>query len=307
MRLDELTGVKKHHTRTLWDVLDDFKKAGGETFSGQNGTVLTHPKWAYVFKFFENDEYYLRYVRWAMRQNSPHVPVFLSKPRRITPFYMRSDRTPQIYVVKMERLTPITDPWLKQNFDWLVNGPTEGMKTLACRDQWEEIQARYADLTQRAEAFQGVRGLEAVMARSDIRDEIQSMMGRVRFIQAFQNHPGLDALMEFIWTVFASAKLDGAHDLHAGNIMQREDGTYVLTDPLWKGGTSPLEQHRRMMQAEVLIDDPDYDRFDDEHGPQEPKGMLKGGQRWPKRQRPKKAKPQTVKHFSTDNDDEIPF
>jgi hypothetical protein len=109
--------------------------------------------------------------------------------------------------------------------------------------------------------------------------------------ELFQRYPQLEKLTEAIFLV--QRNIHGAMDIHTENIMQRQNGDLVLTDPLWEG-TNPYADARRAMEMET---DPVYD---------EPPSNIVGGKMYPKRswkdRRPRRQEPQT----GLDND-EIPF
>ncbi|RYD64581.1 MAG: hypothetical protein EOP83_09405 [Verrucomicrobiaceae bacterium] len=314
MRLDELTGVKRHKTRYLSDVLADFQAAGGSVSSGQYGTVLSMPKWSYVFKFFVSDDPYLRFVRWAVKNPSPFVPRFYGSARRITPFYMRGENTPQVYVVKMEKLEPITDLWLRENLQNLFMNPSMGRRAIEMfrdnRAGWAEMKAEMAQKKARLAELKQLR-LRGERGSPDERFALQDWISEnsevAFFMTGFEQFPSLAGLLTYYWDVFLRAPMEDAHDIHANNIMHRPNGDLVLTDPLWEGGKSPEQEYQEMMRAEIggYDDDydPEYERFNYEHGPKKPSGYLMGGERFAKK--PKRPKPK--KQSAPVDYDNIPF
>jgi hypothetical protein len=227
MRLDELTGVRQYKGRTLYDWLRDFRAAGGWDSSGRYGTVVGHPKWNFVYKFFPHDECYLDFVKWAMENPDPALPKFLTKPKLVTPFYSRPRSSEQVWIIKMERLLPI------------VTMPVNNIERhiMGCQDIYDIV----GDPKQE----------ELYLSGRDHRTYIE---GLAQYRNAWARHPKLRDLCAFFWDSMVHAPIPCSFDLHKDNIMMRRDGTYVFTDPYWYGET-PLQVHDRMMAAEIDMGD----------------------------------------------------
>jgi hypothetical protein len=261
VRIDELISVRKYKNRTYHDVLRDFQDAGGEVSSGSQGHVLSHPRWNYVLKAFPNDPEYLRFVRWAKRrQDLVAVPRVLGGPWKIVPFYARRvNEYRYLYVVKLERLHPITDPVLRKNIGiWVDHG------------------IHYLDMDQRPDADDGVRDYIAASTQHEAMTDISSRTDRAayhairnrlndlsewRFLAAARQHwmdyPGLRAVCE-AYAALVADNVAGSPDLHGDNFMLRENGAIVMIDPLWAGET-PYQAHDAAMRSEIG----DYDEPDE--------------------------------------------
>lgn len=252
MRIDELTGVKRYKKRTLWDVLNDFAKAGGHWAGGKFGTVLLHPRWDYVYKFFTRDDCYLRFIRWAMRNSHPCLPKVLSKPRRILPFYRRHKTEEEIYIVKLERLN-----------EWKCPPEVKDMGGFAYVLEHVALTKGAYDGDEMPEHWEG---------------RPKSHIERWHKTKDFLNrHPEIKQLADF-YLVLLDVPIDCALDIHVGNVMQRNDGTLVFTDPFWYGET-PYTLAAAARAAEMDIADYEPDEAD----------YIDGGERWKKPRPPKQT------------------
>lgn len=289
MRLDELTGVKRYRDRSLHDALWDFTRAGGEVLGvGRFGTVITHPSWDHVYKFFAHDDGYLRFVRWVLKNPDPAFPRFLSKPKRIVPFFKRHRREPYLYVVKIERLLPLHDP-LRGSIADLIHG-WRSIRDQIGTPEADALVRRYHEADAR---YRSLRGPERRAALDDVL-EVRHLAQRIEtYQQAIALNPSLPHLCDAYWDKFLTARFPDADDIHGDNVMQRPDGTLVLTDPLWHGET-PYTLHDAMLRAEMAF-------VDDEEPPES--DFLPGGVEHLPRKRRKPKPPRWV----PPSDAEIPF
>lgn len=188
----------EHNDIPWWDVMEKFKASGGkELGSGAFGLVLTHPSWNYVIKIFKHDDCYLRFVRYAMKNPSPHFPKFYDKPRRIYPNYARHSGDEQIYFVRTELLYPIST------------------------EEWWDIVRIKNTLSRHNSAIEDTY--------PDRRHELVDILKKNRNILPFTQAYDKLYLTDFF--------KDCAEDFKKGNIMKDEHGTYVLVDPTWIGET----------------------------------------------------------------------
>jgi predicted N-acetyltransferase YhbS len=288
VRIVELTGTKKYQTRSFWDVIQDFERAGGQVLgTGKYSKIIWHPRWDYVLKVFPRDDSYLRFARFAKRnQQVAAFPRILGGPWKIVPFYQRPATEPYVYVVKTERLLPIRDPELRKNIATYVHNGwqmVEHDSEPSCDEGVEALRKAKTELLAatsreaREQAMYKVRGLREWEHFSQMRE-------------TWDRYPTLRELC-VAFRMVMEANL-GADDNHSGNYMQREDGTLVIIDPVW-AGESYWEMQNAAMRAEMMIDDE----------PAEPDeyNSIKGGKLRPKK-RPKLS-PQS----SAKDDDDFPF
>jgi hypothetical protein len=293
MRLHELHGTKRFHDRSFWEVLADFKKAGGEEMgSGRFANVVGHPSWPFVYKVFAHDPCYLDYVAWASTINHPCVPKFYGKPKQIVPFWSRPLDKSVMWVVKQERLREVS-------FDYSILMLLDAQSIVRMMDD-PEIQANVAKYPVNTKVYSHLKALRKAstdsVRRKQIDDAIDSVLNKtnkhvqraVEVREKWLEHPPLEQLVRFIAGEFAAAPIQCTEDLHAGNIMERpSDGAMVLIDPFWAGET-PMQMHNRLMGAEI---GPTWD---------ETPPMLRGRQtKLPERPRYAPERPMTS--------DEIPF
>jgi hypothetical protein len=200
--------------------MEEFTASGGQEIgNGRFGKVLAHPKWNYVLKMF-NDEYYLRFVRYAVRHPHPAFPRFQGTAQKVIPFYRRFKSEATTYIIRIEKLKPVTD---KKMLSELV----------------EKYQSAimYMHAVGRGE---GNKEYEKVIYPS-LKDRQQGIGERTVKIRAFgdiidflEKYPQAKNLYEAIFLVSKNIS-KGALDIHSGNIMERDNGDLVLIDPLWEG------------------------------------------------------------------------
>ncbi len=242
MRIDELTGVKKYRERDLWDVIRDYIAAGGEWLgNGRYANVIGFPNRDHVWKFFPSDSCYIAFVRWAMRNPAPYLPRFLSKPKWIVPFYRRPKTEAKLCVVKMERLSEWKLPYLPEAGQ--LSLMTFFYVALKCHNEKTDI------------------GTEKYAAP---------------FIKA---HPELTALAEG-YVALCHSPVRCELDIHDKNIMVRQDGSLVFTDPYWIG-ENVYQAYAREMQNQGM----------DDMYPEEKTNRYVDGGKLPKKPKPDKITP----------------
>jgi hypothetical protein len=277
MRIDELTGVKKYKERTLWDVLDDFTKAGGSWANGSYGTVLLHSNWNYVYKFFTDDVPYLRFIRWAARNPHPCLPRVLSPVRRWTPFYKRHKKDDQVYIVKLEKLNEWDVPLAIRKFGGVQHFIEHVGNWVDDYLGKEPPRRLYFDFDQEGNPTNTVSNNTAF-----------ERWERIHFI--LRDHPEVIPLLKFFPTLMRA--VEASPDVNERNIMQRDDGSLVYTDPFWEG-ESVYQMAARAQQAEIDYNDDEPD----------PRDLVSGSQRW---KPPKKIKQKPALGWSNGEDD-LPF
>lgn len=104
-----LVGVKKYKQEPNGEMLQNFVNAGGTyTTAGNFSVVLMHPNWDYVWKTFIDDPGYLHFLSMVKKNpTNPHYPRIF-KVKKIVPPYRRNVSYPFLWVVKMEKLLPIS-------------------------------------------------------------------------------------------------------------------------------------------------------------------------------------------------------
>jgi len=244
----------QYNEKTFADILKDFEASGGQILGqGSYGMVLWHRKWRYTLKIFTDDVPYLRFVRFAVKNPRPSFPVFYDIPRRIYPNYKRGKSQETLYLVKMEKLNPISQKEFDDIEFFIHYGGTD-FSTTPRNYIWKETEKKVDDM-------------------------------RIKY-------PSIDTFLEDQEFLFSTLHKAGSPDMDESNVMKRDNGEFILTDPFWEGET-PYQRHDRLQKAEI-----DYYGYDE---PQvEPQIM--GGKRYKK---PKPPKP--VKYKDDSSSEEIPF
>lgn len=201
----------KYANTTLDHIIKDFRVEGGTIENGSHGMVFAHPKWNYVLKIFANDDPYLGFVRYVIQHPASSFPKFYDKPRKIIPSYMRPRKNEFMYVVRMEKLEPITEQEFKDIDFYLYYAESDFDKT-PDNHVWRETKK--------------------------IIDRLNS------------RHPSLKQFLKDYNTVLHHSKVKGALDWSQRNIMKRVNGDYVMTDPFWEGET-PYQRADKLQKAEM--------------------------------------------------------
>lgn len=264
--------LNPEHRDKDWNALmDEFEKSGGKVLGyGSKGSVYEHPSWNYVLKMFYDDEFYIRFIRFVIQNRHPSFPKIFSL-QRIVPFFKRYPTQEKMYIVRMEKLNPISRDLFKE----LEFNLDRGVSYI------KDLKAGTADRTEEVIASREKR-------KAGIRYEYVPVHGYV--LEVLKKHPNFYYVFEGMYLLHNSG-LKGAWDIHRENLMQRTNGEIVITDPLW-GGSNPYADHKRMMDMET-------DNFMDEE-PTPP--TLLGGKLY-KKPKPKKVVP--IKYNV--KDDDVPF
>lgn len=282
--MDKLLRNPKYSDNFRHEVIDTFTKAGGKILgAGKFGEVLSFPTWNYVLKTFKDDRCYVRFVRLVMRnQDNPAFPKFFDKPRKIRPFYKRTQDEEFLYIVRMEKLFPTKME--KHEFYKL-----EGMLNAS--------RLHYLVLNSQ-EKLQWYDSLSETHK--------QGYINNAR--EFFKNHSQYRDLFSAYNMVHDLAD-DGEScgiDMHTNNIMMRENGELVLIDPLWFDDNpfNAYAAHDHAMRMERDYYGGMRDREEDD---EKPDPYLRGGER---HRRVKVKKPKSIvtpEPIVNSYDDNIPF
>lgn len=257
-----------NNSRTIHQLLDDFKNNGGEILGqGKFATVLAHPKWEHVIKFFSDDIPYLKFVRFCLKNPKPSFPVFYDKPRRIVPNYKRHKSNTYLYVVKTELLFPIST----REYDdiiYYLNYDKENAKLMMDNEN-DQSHWNYNKT--------GTGTWTFIYNKLDKMETIKPWLIQFKRDYNFIMHADRNI---------------GSPDIHSKNIMKRSTGEFVLADPFWVGET-PYQTHDRLLKAEIGYDDGDVDPDKD---------MISGGEKFKKQKTVQHKSPRP-----TDSNKDIPF
>ena len=198
---EQLQGIKKYHNLTWNELIGELAKVGIEFMGrGKFGQVFHKKGWNYVIKVFEKDSAYLDYVDFCIQHPDPHYPKFVRKPMNMHQFHARpANAGKMMQVVKIELLEPLKDSWYALNLDNIFKLLTKQTKEIQI---FNEHRGQY-------EAYSDINELFTLYQRYKV-EEIVSAIYKIKHF--LPNH-----------------KLD----LSSRNIMQRADGTVVLSDPIY--------------------------------------------------------------------------
>lgn len=246
----------KNRTKTWQELMHEFQASGGQFLgSGQFGRVFSHPRWNYVVKMF-NDPYYLRFVRLAVKIPHPSFPKFMGTAQKIIPFYRRSMSEATSYIVRMEKLQPVTDHTMMDEIIEKCQGTLYYF--------WAKEQGKENEEQERRVFFRepGVRGRQEKIIKEKVYQ---------RTLDFFAKYPKAEKLCEGLHIIHKNIK-EASFDIKDSNIMQRQNGDLVWSDPLW-GGSNPYDDERMAISREI-------DSGEERHAPEN----LMGGE-LPKRKK----------------------
>lgn len=242
----------ENRNKTWQQLMSEFEAEGGEYIGGGKfGTVFDHPKWPYVLKMFD-DPHYLRFVRFAYRNPHRAFPKFYGPPQKIVPYYKRTPERATTYIVRVERLQPVSNQTMLQE---IVKFYDRGVAYIMAKKQG------VADTEDERMVLPSFKERRQGIAPSYIR--VKRYQDQIDFIKKY---PQSESLFEAIYIVQMNLK-ETAMDIHTGNIMQRSNNDLVLIDPVWEG-SNPYADYQAMLDAET-------DRWGG--GEYEPEPTLVGG------------------------------
>jgi hypothetical protein len=276
MLLQELTGVKKYHNMSWYDLTKKLEQETGikPVANGRYGVIFTKPEWNYVIKIFDEDPEYLGFVDFVLSHPNKHYPKIIKKPMTMHHFHSRDpSSTYKFYIVKIEKLYPVSEEmggFLEIYLPYLM----EVYYRQYVMDQSDQNYKYDGDSAERT--FNGPFGKKI----------------KTSYVGLFEQMPWLKSLSKAYWKVMAADL--GAEDMHKGNIMQRKDGTIVLIDPVW-AGESFFQRAARAERSEY-----------DDYGDDEPDEQITGPT-YLKKNQPKPPEPKKETHFVGPDDPRIPF
>lgn len=200
MKLRELIGVKKYKDETAEDVMEllakDFnmKIIGSGTF----GTVLQSNDPNIVYKVFEHDDAYMKFISFIAQHPNKHYPTVF-KIKHLHSFYKRKLADyDKFIIVKTEKLYKITDENLNQFVAEFLHSMKYSPKVIG-----DQLPPYTMDRNKNT---------------------------TITYKQYFEKMPWLISLYMAAWNLYTS--VTATWDI-ADNIMQRKDGTLVIIDPFY--------------------------------------------------------------------------
>ena len=217
MLLNEIIGVKKFHSYTDVELATLLANEYGLGWLGMGsfGMVIGSPDPNWVYKIFENDPAFMKYLTFIQQYPNKHYPI-VKKIKKLHSFYNRTQLHNDIfYVAVIERLYPmdlaplgfILDdliPYIEDiDISSLMNKQPDSLPNGQDNvDEWtfEELTYKWPWIIDFALAWKSLLQLE-------------------------DNNINMDA--------------------HAGNFMQRRDGTPVIIDPLAPSGKAMFDNVKK--------------------------------------------------------------
>lgn len=153
-KISDLISDPSNNNKTINEILKEFTDSGGKILGqGTYATVLYHPSWRYVLKIFSDDVPYIKYVRFCIQNNRQSFPKFFDKPRRILPNFKRHKSREYLYLVKTEKLNPISKQEFLDIDFYKIYGNSERNMT---NHVWKET---YKKLDEIEKKYKGIKTL----------------------------------------------------------------------------------------------------------------------------------------------------
>ena len=271
----------EHRNKTFSELMGEFQKSGGEAIGhGKYGAVYSHPSWPYVLKTYADDSHYTKFVRFAYQNPHPAFPKFYGKPQSVLPFYRRGRENVRLYLVRLEKLEPIS----QELGSWLARNMFRGISYVGALKYGTPLTEPSYNFTTRAQRREAERSGAQTPEYVDkpIYKDITDMIDK---------YPKLQKIFEAGLILQENRLFKGSSpDYHAGNFMMRSNGDIVIIDPFWEGSSPYADE---LAQRELY-----YDDFGDDEPP-EPDVV---GGRLPKKKRTKRPR-----RYVRNDDEDVPF
>lgn len=204
---ESLKGVKHLSGKRWYEIVDYLEEQGFVEKQGHFGSAFIHPSKEYVYKVFENDDAYLRFLEYCQNANSIHLP----RVYRVYQVHAIHERPviskDKLWIATVEKLHKLPNP--------LLNYFDENLKNIVYDFVFHQSKVA------RAEYFT-YDGVDYLKDKMDISwDNLWRIFGQY----------DLKGLVEDAGKIVKATKM--ALDTHGSNVMQRADGTLVLTDPVF--------------------------------------------------------------------------
>lgn len=203
MRLDELQGYRKLQSLTLMDILTKVEDNGYKLAHGAFGIVFMPPNKNYIYRVWTGDAGYWLFLERNRAHPSPHIVKLIGPVRSHELATVAGGKKQTLNIQKMERLTHL-----------------KGAKT---RDNIQAFSDALNEIGPKAT-------LERVIEEAPNHTLNDNDDGQVtRFF--YDNKSFFTEMVEVAKWGFA--KKIYAADMGATNVMQRENGDLVITDPYY--------------------------------------------------------------------------
>lgn len=234
MLLSELTGVKRFHKLSWSDLEKMLRRFGIKLIAGGSyGSVFTSEKWDYVIKLFTDDLEYLSFINFVVKHPDKHFPKIVKRPLKMHAFHKRGERESNYqWLVKIEKLQPIEN---KQLLKFIVYELEHGAEVTVRNDKAELNDTRFPHL---------------LPDKQSAEYPDKQAAEYISYKQLFETYPWFESLCKSYAKILLAEDIQGAPDIHGGNIMQRDDGTIVIIDPVWRG-SNPYSDYQAWLASET--------------------------------------------------------
>lgn len=216
MKLYELLGVKKYQHMTMQSLITLFEKKSGYTYVGEGyfAKVFKHPTKDEVLKLWITDSAYEKYVNYARaNQNDSHMPKIFTPIKSISTFHKRLEGFPEkIKFIRMELLNSLT-------YKYLDLKPNTNIQVVFwdLRDLFKQM---------------SIQEMEA-LKKDGPSSSLKLKSAYKHAISHWKDEKIPDKLIDLY---ISAAKLPLSSgdrlDLHDENVMARDNGELVLSDPI---------------------------------------------------------------------------
>lgn len=206
------------------EVKANFLADGGDMLGeGAFAQVFSHPKWNYVLKIFPNDDCYLRFIRYVMKNPRDCFPKIIGAPQRIYPQFIRRLDWDHVYIVRLEKLEPLWGGDRNKMRDIL-----QLAKDIA---YFNKALVTVSDPNEETSLNENLRD-----SKRDIADLIQDDPSKKEFIETVLELSGKQN------PIFSNC----VADLHIGNVMRNASGAWIITDPFAERFTNIQNREERI-------------------------------------------------------------
>lgn len=226
--LTALTGVKRYQDLDLQRLIDVFTTKGGYEYlsRGRMAYAFRKPGKNEVLKVWASDAAYEHFVELAHKwQKNKHVPRFYTPVKELTVFHKRTSVMPtKLKWVRMEEL------YEADHFK--LDGLTYSLELLT-----EELESHFS------------------YDEDNLLEDVNSFLEQAEKEVKKPSGPELRFYAQTAMTLILEMAQQGAQpDFHSRNLLQRADGTAVITDPGGFGEEMTMSAFIRDLEHKHAID-----------------------------------------------------
>lgn len=227
---ENLQGVKKYQVLSWEEIILMLDELGIKVIgNGSYGQVFYKDGWDYVIKVFEKDDAYMSFVDFAINNPNKHYPKFVKKMTSFKQFHLRPYNSHEhFYIVRIEKLNKISQAiedflFKHENLNIILDAYVI--------PRHHNLPITIYHSNDQAQTFNNLKELFAAY-------NLESFVQAIAQIDTLPRFPTEDEDQVF------------SLDL-ATNIMQRKNGTLVISDPTadFSGPEDTLHRFRRTLKS----------------------------------------------------------